>query len=99
MEFFTILVNLEKIVDSRLFPDTEQIKATVLEFTEALEKDFVDSKRSSSLTDKLLRFLSLISIGLPDEIPCDLSTPEAVMEQINDLLRNLLSPEAILQNP
>lgn len=53
-------------------------------------------KRSCPLTDKLLRLLSLISVGLPDEIPNDIQSSDDVMEQINDLLNNLKNPTVIM---
>lgn len=106
-DFFLILLKIDETIGRRSFDDTLQpINDEDLENDE----NFIDSsfgqlikmlsfnviKISSSLTDKLLRLLSLISVGLPDEIPCDLPTPEDVMQQINDLLKNLISPEEIL---
>lgn len=91
--------------------ETVQVQSDPIVAPESSEETFVDSpfgqlitmlsytvvRRSCPLTDKLLRLLSLISVGLPDEIPCDSPTSEEVMQQLNDLMKNLLNPSEILE--
>lgn len=112
-DFWQILMQLDDVTNRSFNEKTVDLESKLdsTEIHESSEETFVDSpfgqlitmlsyaviRRSCPLTDKLLRLLSLISVGLPDEIPCDSPTAEEVMQQINDLMKNLTNPCEILE--